>query len=136
MGDSLTNIDATINKRITEVREKLGFSQIEFARGVNIGKSLLSSLESAQRRVTDRLIRLISLTYGVNERWLKTGHGEMFDNFEDIRLRRVTENFKKLDAFLQEYILKQMDFVLEIQGKLDGRDEEEKGTTNADSTEL
>jgi hypothetical protein len=32
----------------------------------------------------------------------------------------VTENFKKLDAFLQEYILKQMDFVLEIQGKLDG----------------
>jgi transcriptional regulator with XRE-family HTH domain len=111
--------------RLIELRTALGFSQKEFAAGLNISPTHICSLESGKRRVTDRFLRGLSHTYGANARYLEKGEGAMFDNFEEARLHRVTENFKKLDALLQEYILKQIDLVLEVQDKLDKRGKEE-----------
>jgi transcriptional regulator with XRE-family HTH domain len=114
----LDTIIPDINQRVKEVRTKLGLSQGDFAAGVKVSKAHISGIETKQRRATDRLLKDISITYGVNEVWLKTGEGEVFDHFDDARLRHVLENFKRLDDFLQEYILKQIDFALQIQNRM------------------
>jgi len=56
-------------------------------------------------------------TYGVNEKWLKTGKGVMFEKGRDFKLEEVISNFKKLDELLQDYVLKQIRLTLEYQEK-------------------
>jgi transcriptional regulator with XRE-family HTH domain len=118
---SLPEIDPAVNNRIIEVRKALKLSQKDFSAGIKISRSLICALEASQRRVNDRIVKIICLTYGVNEQWLKTGSGILFTDLEDLRLKRILENFKKLDEFLQEYVLKQIDMVLEIQERIDGK---------------
>ncbi|MDR0910022.1 MAG: helix-turn-helix transcriptional regulator [Spirochaetaceae bacterium] len=115
----MTKMEEERRSRLIEVRNSLGFSQKEFAHALNISPAHICALEAGNRRVTDRLLQMLALTFGANSRWLNTGEGKIFDDFEDARLCRVTENFKKLDTYLQDYIIKQIDFVLEIQDKLD-----------------
>ena len=60
---------------------------------------------------------MICFTYGVNEKWLKTGKGAMFEEGRDFKLEEVISNFKKLDELLQDYVLKQIRLALEYQEK-------------------
>jgi hypothetical protein len=60
---------------------------------------------------------MICFTYGVNEKWLKTGKGEIFEKGRDFRLEEVINNFKKLDELLQDYVLKQIRLALDYQEK-------------------
>jgi transcriptional regulator with XRE-family HTH domain len=109
--------DTQINRRIIEARHTLGLSQKEFAGGVKISPAYIGSIESGTRRVNDRIIKLIAMTFGVNEKWLKTGEGAMFDGADDFRLQQVVASFKKLDAPFQEYVIKQLDLLLDLQGE-------------------
>jgi hypothetical protein len=74
-------------------------------------------MELDTRKVPERLINLISFTYGVRESWLKTGKGTIFDRSRDYKLDEVIRNFKKLDDLLQDYVLKQIRLALEYQEK-------------------
>jgi hypothetical protein len=40
----------------------------------------------------------------------------MFDNIEDFKLNQVISIFKKLDPSFQDYVIKQLDDLLELQG--------------------
>ncbi|GHV83358.1 hypothetical protein AGMMS50212_07130 [Spirochaetia bacterium] len=111
----MVEIDQQINKRVFEARHTLGFTQAKFAAGLKINASYLASIELGNRRVNDRIIKIISMTYGVNEEWLKSGAGSMFDKIEDFKLEQIINNFKKLDGLLQDYLLKQLDLLLEYQ---------------------
>jgi transcriptional regulator with XRE-family HTH domain len=104
--------DHTVNQRIGEVRQALGHTQEQFAEGIKISKTYQGHIERNERRANDRIIKIISMTYGVNEEWLKTGTGDMFDKFDDFRLEQLTYNFKKLDAKAQEYALKLIDLLV------------------------
>jgi len=86
-----------INKRIVQIRKTLGYSQKKFAEELKLSASFQGGIEANHRKVNDRLIKMISLTYGVDEKWLKTGEGEMFDINKDPRLERIIHNFNKLD---------------------------------------
>jgi transcriptional regulator with XRE-family HTH domain len=87
-------------------------SSKEFAEGIKISQNYMSELESGKRRVNDRIIKLVSLNFGVDEAWLKTGEGEMFKVGEDPRLRRIISNFQQLDESLQDYLVKQLDWMV------------------------
>jgi hypothetical protein len=69
--------------------------------------------------VNDRLIKIISITYAVNEEWLKTGTGAMFDANRDPRLERIWQNFKKLDPLVQDYVMQHLDLLVTYQEKRD-----------------
>jgi hypothetical protein len=71
------------------------------------------------RKVNDRLIKILSITYAVNEEWLKTGAGAMFDDNKDPRLERIWQNFKKLDKLLQDCVMQHLDMLVEYQEKKD-----------------
>ena len=109
--------DAKISRRIGEVRKTLGLTQRKFAEDLKISQTHASALERSSRTIQGRIIKMICFTYGVNENWLKTGKGEMFEKGRDFRLEQVIANFKKLDELLQDYVLKQINLALEYQEK-------------------
>ena len=102
-----------INQRIVHIRKTLGYSQEKFAEGLKLSRSFQGGIEANHRKVNERLVKLICLTYGVDENWLKTGEGEMFDTVTDPRLERIIRNFNKMDPLLQDYVIKYLDWLVE-----------------------
>ena len=104
-----------VGQRIIEIRKAIGLTQKEFAKDIKISQTHISALELNTRTIHERIIKMICFTYGVNEKWLKTGEGEIFEQGRDYKLEEVITNFKKLDEHLQDYVLKQIRLALEYQ---------------------
>lgn len=68
-----------MNERIKELRKTLGLSQEAFAERLGLKGSAVSHLESGRRNVTTQNINAICREFGVNEEWLRTGSGDMFE---------------------------------------------------------
>jgi transcriptional regulator with XRE-family HTH domain len=106
-----------INQRIIAVRKALDYTQKKFAEGIELSASYLGGIEANHRKVNDRLIKMICLIYGVNENWLKTGSGTMFDIKKDPKLERIIRNFNRMDTLLQDYVIKYLDWLVEYYEK-------------------
>jgi len=104
----------TINERIKHLRTTLQMSQAEFARAVFISNSYIAELENANRKVNDRIIHLISLTFGVSETWLKNGAGNMFFTTPSEKLQRMTSLFNELPPKFQDYVMVQIEQLLAV----------------------
>jgi transcriptional regulator with XRE-family HTH domain len=104
-----------INELIVELRKLLKMSQKEFSASLKLSNTYLSAIELGKRPVHPRIINLIALTHGVNETWLRDGTGPVFAKMDDARAKKALESFLKLDGFFQEFILRQMDFIIEFQ---------------------
>jgi len=109
--------DNVISRRIGELRKALGLTQKKFAEDIKVSKAHAGAMELNRRRVPERIIKMICFTYSVNEGWLKTGKGAMFEEGRDSRLEELINNFKKLDELLQDYVLKQIRLTIEYQEK-------------------
>lgn len=106
----------SINQRVKEVRQALNLSQAKFAQALSMSNGYIAGIELGHNNVNGRIIKLICFTFHVSEQWLKTGNGCMFE--ESSQLADLAfETFKKLKPEYQEYILKQIDLLLEIQHK-------------------
>jgi len=104
----------TLNERIKHLRTTLQMSQAEFAKAIFISNGYIAELENANRKVNDRIIHLISLTFGVNEDWLKTGEGNMFFTTPSEKLQRLTSLFNELPPEFQDYVMVQIEQLLTI----------------------
>ena len=87
-------------------------SQAEFAQAIFISNGYIAELESANRKVNDRIMHLISLTFGVNETWLKDGTGSMFFTTPSEKLQRLISLFNKLPPKFQNYVMVQIEQLL------------------------
>mgnify|MGYP000245307194 FL=1 len=74
-----------IGERIRILRKQLGLTQTEFAEKICITQSHLASNETGKRQVTDRTIQLVCNEFDVNEQWLRTGEGDMFQKVSPTR---------------------------------------------------
>ena len=70
--------DTGISRRIGDVRNALDLTQKQFAEDLKISQTHASAIERNTRTIQDRIIKMICYTYGVNEKWLKTGKGPGF----------------------------------------------------------
>ena len=104
----------TLNERIKHLRTTLQMSQAEFAKAIFISNGYIAELEKANRNVNDRIIHLISLTFGVNEAWLKNGQGNMFFTTPSEKLQRLTSLFNELPPKFQDYVMVQIEQLLAI----------------------
>lgn len=68
-----------MKERLKELRKALGLGQVEFSKRINIAQSSYSQFENGQRELRDIHISQICSTFNVNEEWLRTGKGEMFN---------------------------------------------------------
>jgi len=104
----------TISGRIRHIRKTLNMSQVEFAKAIYISNGYIAELECEHRRVNDRIIHLITLTFGVNERWLKTGEGDMFYKTPGEKLQRMVGLFNELPPKFQDYVMQQIEQLLSV----------------------
>ena len=68
-----------MNERIALVRKSLGLTQEKFAEQVGLSRNFMWMIESGTRVPSDRTISDICREFNVNETWLRTGEGEMFN---------------------------------------------------------
>jgi transcriptional regulator with XRE-family HTH domain len=69
-----------INRRLVEIRVALKKKQGEFAKEMGLKQGTWSDIETGKNPVADRYIRLVCLTFNINERWLRSGEGNMLDD--------------------------------------------------------
>lgn len=116
--------------RIREVREYFGLSMEKFGSRIGIGKASISLLESGKNNPSIQTIALICREFGVNEQWLRTGEGEMFEQTRASVLdrlsteydlsreqRSVIEAFLDLDPQERDVILKYVHNVFDRSAK-------------------
>jgi transcriptional regulator with XRE-family HTH domain len=117
MKNSEKFVEMSINKRIVLLRHKLKMTQKNFAQKICISTSFQASIEIEQKKVLDRHIKLIVSAFGVNEAWLRTGEGEMFekDVTPDYKITETVELFKQLNPFFQDFIMEQLHKLLEYE---------------------
>ena len=104
-------------QRIREIRNALGLSQAKFAEGISVSSGYLAGIELGYRKLNDRIVRLICVQYHVNEVWLRDGVGEMFIERSDARLEHIIRVFQGLRPEFQDYVLDQIDRLMELQKK-------------------
>lgn len=72
-----------MNDRIKELRKSLGLTQQEFADKLNIKRGAIANYEVGRNIPIDAVISLICKEFNVNEEWLRTGEGEMFQQMTE-----------------------------------------------------
>jgi transcriptional regulator with XRE-family HTH domain len=104
----------TVNDRIRQARKTLKLSQAEFAKAIFISNGYIAELECGHKMVNDRIIHLVSLTFGLCESWLKTGKGDMFYKSPEEKLKRMISLFNELPPRFQDYVMVQVETLLAI----------------------
>ena len=106
-----------IGERIKKLRNTLKMSQAEFAQAVFLSNGYVADLELGNKKPNNRIIRLISLTFGINEAWLKHGEGNMFSTTPSEKLQRMTSLFNELPPKFQDYVMHQIEQLLAVMDK-------------------
>lgn len=105
----------SINQRIRQVRQELNLSQAKFAKAISISNGYIAAIELGHRNVNDRIIKLICITFNIREEWLKSGEGEIFVMKPNSITELASTTFNELKPEFQEYVLNQINQLLEIQ---------------------
>lgn len=84
-----------IGERIKQLRksEQVKLTLETFGKKIGMGKSAISDLETGRRFPTDQTIKLICREFNVNQEWLLTGKGEMFNEVPPDTISRLVEQF-------------------------------------------
>nr|DAT96636.1 MAG TPA: helix-turn-helix domain protein [Caudoviricetes sp.] len=83
----------TIGERVKELRKQINLTQQAFADRLNLKRNTVGSYEVNVVEPSDRTISDICREFNVNETWLRTGEGEMFN--------QITRS-EKITSFLTE----------------------------------
>lgn len=97
-----------MNERIKIVRKHLHLTLDSFSSRIGITSSGLSKIERGLSGASEQTILSICREFNVNETWLRTGDGDMFDQDQPSILSRLADEYKltareqsALSAFLE-----------------------------------
>ena len=68
-----------MNERIKMIRQNANLNMASFAERIGITISAVSRIESGENNPKDQTVMLICREFNVNEEWLRTGKGEMYN---------------------------------------------------------
>jgi len=108
----------SITDRIKHIRKTWGLTQEKFGKRISISTSYLAGIEIGDRKVSERISRLISYEFNVNEHWIKTGEGEIFKNNSNDSQARIIQLFNALSPQSQAYALQQISALLDLERSL------------------
>ena len=111
------------------LRKSLRLTQREFAEKLNLSQNFIAQIESGSKIPSDRTIADICRVFSVNESWLRSGSGQMFDLTEDRTaaivadlldkqcptynlIINIIDKYRKLDPVSQSVIDKFLDDLL------------------------
>lgn len=72
-----------MNQRFREIRSALGLTQQEFADKLGTVRANVAGYETGRRSPSSSVVSLICEKCNVNEEWLRTGVGEMFNDLPE-----------------------------------------------------
>lgn len=72
-----------LNERIKELRKELKLTQREFAERLGVSRDTIANIEGGRIDLKDIFTLSICREFNVNETWLRTGEGEMFEELTD-----------------------------------------------------
>jgi len=107
-----------INKRLKEARKALKINQSEFAGKIGMAQSGYSQVETGENTLTEQNLKLICLIFNVNESWLRTGKGEMFNTTTKPKNddeKKLLEMFRKLSPEMRIFVLKKINECLQLE---------------------
>lgn len=96
-----------MKERLVTLRKSLGFSQQEFADKLNIKRGTIANYECGRNEPIDAVINLICREFNVNEKWLRSGEGEMLISLDrETELAKLTVNLftESSDSFKNRFI--------------------------------
>lgn len=67
---------STLGERIKKVRKSNNLKQEDFAKSLSVSRSFISRIESDKEKVSETVLKLISLQYNVSLEWLLYEKGE------------------------------------------------------------
>ena len=73
----------SISDRVKELRTQLGMTQTEFGKRLGRTQQTICQWEHGARYIRDAAVSSICANFNVDERWLRTGEGEMFSGSKD-----------------------------------------------------
>lgn len=94
-----------ICERFKNVRNSLGMRQGEFAKGIKTTQGHVSDIENKRKGVSDRVMEIISLKYGINKKWLRTGEGEMYQYTDTDDYSEITTLIGEKDPKARQAIM-------------------------------
>jgi transcriptional regulator with XRE-family HTH domain len=127
-----------MNERIKAVRQATipKLNQWDFGARIGLSQSQYSAIENGKVRPNDRIIKLISTEFNVNETWLRTGEGEMYNPFrsdfekeiEGLNIlsadeRELMEVYRQLETPGQDDVRRYADEKLELQQARESKNE-------------
>lgn len=68
-----------LNERVRELRKELNLTLDKFGERIGLKKSALSLIENGKNGITDQVFKSICREFNVNDDWLRTGEGDMFN---------------------------------------------------------
>lgn len=82
-----------MNDRIRELRKALGLTLEKFGERIGVTKMTISRIEKGVNNVTDQMFKSICREFNVNEEWLRTGNGSMFNELsQKEQITKIVEN--------------------------------------------
>jgi len=106
--------DQEISRRLLELRHALCLTQKEFGEKIHISKGYVTTLEKCRQPLNDRIIKLLSDTYGVNPEWLKYGKNTMFLDPQKSQTSEIVHIFNQLNPDFQNFIIGQLKNLLQM----------------------
>lgn len=82
-----------VNERIRKLRRTLDLTQAVFAEKIGMKQNSIALVEGGKRNISDYAIRVICREFDVNEEWLRTGNGEMFNPSPDSELDALAKKY-------------------------------------------
>ena len=105
-----------MTRRLKLIREALGLTQAEFAPHLGITQTAYSMIENGRRRLAPRYIKIICSEFGVAEKWLVFGEGEMF--CIPVSERELSTLFQRMGPESQQFLLQIARELLHLQQTL------------------
>lgn len=82
-----------MNERIKELRIALRLTQEDFGKVIGVQRAAVNKWEKGINGVADSMILSICREFGVNEHWLRTGDGEMFEQTRETVLDKLCAEY-------------------------------------------
>lgn len=79
--------------RIKSIRKKLAMTADDFSSKLAVSRTTITNIETGARQPSNQLINSICREFDVNEHWLRTGEGQMFNELS--REEELTRFFAK-----------------------------------------
>lgn len=82
-----------MNTRLKQLRKLLHLNQEQFGGRLGVTNAAISRIEKGEREITNQMFISVCREFNVNEEWLRTGRGEIFNRNKSL----------SLDKFLEEH---------------------------------